>query len=41
LLWWPFWIQNDRQNTTILRFGRNLVSKYIMMLRIDIQTGLL
>jgi hypothetical protein len=27
LLWWPFWIQNGRQNTKILRFGRNLVSK--------------
>jgi hypothetical protein len=23
-------------NTKILRFGRNLVSKYIMMLRIDV-----
>jgi hypothetical protein len=27
LLWWPFWIQNGRQNKKILRFGRNLVSK--------------
>jgi hypothetical protein len=27
LLWRPFWIQNGRQNTKILRFGRNLVSK--------------
>ena len=27
LLWWPFWIQNYRQNTKILRFGRNVVSK--------------
>jgi hypothetical protein len=27
LLWQPFWIQNGHQNTTILRFGRNLVSK--------------
>ena len=35
LLWWPFWIQNGRQNKKILRFGRNLISKYIMMLRID------
>jgi hypothetical protein len=26
------WLQNKK----ILRFGRNLVSKYIMMLRIDI-----
>ena len=27
LLWWPFWIQNGGQNTKILRFGQNLVSK--------------
>jgi hypothetical protein len=27
LLWQTFWIQNGRQNTTILWFGRNLVSK--------------
>ena len=27
LLWRPFWIQNGRQNTNILRFWRNLVSK--------------
>ena len=27
LLWRPFWIQNGHQNTKILRFGRNLVSK--------------
>ena len=26
LLWWPFWIQNGRQNTKILWFGRNLAS---------------
>jgi hypothetical protein len=29
LLWWPFWIKNGRQNTKILRFGRNLVSNMI------------
>jgi hypothetical protein len=27
LLWRPFWIQYDRQNTKLLRFGRNLASK--------------
>jgi hypothetical protein len=27
LLWRPFWIQNGRQNTNILRFGQHLVSK--------------
>ena len=27
LVWWPFWIQNGCQNTRILRFGRNLISK--------------
>ena len=36
LLWWPSWIQNGCQNTKILRLGRNLASKYIMMLQIDI-----
>ena len=25
LLWWPFWIQNDRQNIKLLWFGGNLV----------------
>ena len=27
LLWRPFWIQNGHQNTKILWFGKNLVSK--------------
>jgi hypothetical protein len=27
LLWRTFWIQNGCQNTKILRFGQNLVSK--------------
>jgi hypothetical protein len=26
-IWRPFWTKNDHQNTKILRFGRNLVSK--------------
>jgi hypothetical protein len=29
LRWRPFWIQNCRQNTKILRFGRNCVMKGI------------
>jgi hypothetical protein len=27
LLWRPFWIQNDRRYTKILRLGRKLASK--------------
>ena len=36
-IWRPFWIHNGRLYTKILRVGQNLVSNWILLLRIDIR----